>query len=409
MARPIFLTGLARGGTNLLARMLTAGGESRIAIHAFQPWFKSLRNAIITHGSKPGVAASFDPDGPFNDGYFDNDQIAIQDMLHGATIDVPFSCADWPSLSERILARAAHDASHLCSGIPALAGSADYHAMMDRILALILNGHAGQAKLVGLIDTWIIDLFPALARAYPEARFLVVIRDPRAVVASQLKFLESDPVGVGHVLSILRQWRKYVVLAHEFQRQPPLAGRLRFLRFEDQVNMPERFALELCEFLDLTYRPEMVDLSAYEDHARDRKWTGNSAFESGLQRIDPEAAQRWRRTLPPGALAATEFCCAPDMEACGYAPVSSTQHAPDVADVQAFMIEDGRRPSSWRTDSGDIQTEFDHEVLRRTMLASPERPTDDAIRRAFLAPAYFDLLKSKGRLFPDESHVPEVA
>jgi hypothetical protein len=409
MARPIFLTGLARGGTNLLARMLIAGEASRIAIHAFQPWFKSLRNAIIARRTLPGTAGRFGPDDPFADGHFDEARRAMQELLHGAELDVSFAIAEWPELLERLQARAIHDAADLCPRLPALAGATDYRALMDRILALILQGHERGTEWVGLIDNWIIDLFPALARAYPEARFIVVIRDPRAVVASQLKFLDTDPTQVGHILSIIRQWRKYVVLANEFQHHPPLAGRLKFVRYEDQVGNPAQFAQELCDFLGLAYRPAMIDFSRYQDQGSQRKWTGNSNFEAGLQRIDPGAAHRWRRSLAPGALAAVEFCCGPDMEACGYAPLYTFDRLSGDASARAFLQEDAARTCAWRTDTGDADVEYGHETMRRNLLAGPGRPAEEEIRRAFLSPAHFELLRSRGRLFTHRVHASATA
>ena len=138
------------------------------------------------------------------------------------------------------------------------------------------------------------------------------------MVASTLKFLDSEPDQVGHVLSIVRQWRKYVALSHQFQNQDLFAGRFALVRYEDEVTNPERFARELCEMLELPYQPAMIEFSRYEDQARDRQWTGNSAFESTFTRIDPSPAQRWRSTLEPDALAAIEYCCAADMALCGY-------------------------------------------------------------------------------------------
>lgn len=401
MASPIFLTGLARGGTNLLARMLIAGGASQVAIHAFQPWFKSLRNAMVAHGGNTEIVKTFDPESPFADGHFDALQLKIQDILHSSGIDLPFADAEWPVLHERLQARASHDAADLCPGLASLSGCSSYRRMMDRMLALILNRHAADTRLVGLIDTWIIDLFPALARAYPDARFLVVIRDPRAIVASQLKFLETDPPGVGHILSILRQWRKYVALASEFERQPLFNGRLKLVRFEDQVAGPEQFAIGLCRFLDLAYTPTMIDFSRYEDQAHTRKWAGNSAFAAGLDRIDPAPAQRWRSTLAPGALAATEFCCGADMAICGYNPVKPLQGDSKGRTALEFLVEDGARASSWRTDTGDASLEFDRETFRRELLSGSRYPDKREIREAFLSVGYFNLLKSGTRLFPE--------
>jgi hypothetical protein len=400
MPHPLFLTGTARGGTNLLARMLVAGGASRISIHAFQPWFKSLRNALVTQHGSPEMRGQFDPNSPFGDGHFDDVQLAVQDLLHGATLDVPFASREWPELADRLNARAADDAPELCPRLSGLAGAENYHVMMDCILGLVLDGHGPSTEYVGLIDTWIIDLLPALARAYPDARFLVVIRDPRGVVASQLKFLDNDPRQVGHVLSIIRQWRKYVALAFDFLHAPLFEGRLKLVRYEDQVCDPEVFARELCEFLGLRFRAEMVDVAAYQQAGSLRPWTGNSAFEAGLRRIDPTPAERWRHTLVPGALALAEFCCGTDMAACGYEPVHSPAALENDTAALAFLIEDGKRACAWRTDSGDPQAEYAREAARRTLNPLNGATDHGEIRRAFLSRTYFELLCGDGRLFP---------
>ena len=399
MPRPIFLTGLARGGTNILARMLIAGGASQIAIHAFQPWYKSLRNAIVAKSAARDILNRFDPQAPFADGFFDDAQLAILDLLHRATLDIGFDGEEWPNLLERLQSRAAHDASDLIPAFHALAGAADYRTMMDRILKIVPGMHGGQTELVGTIDTWIIDLLPVLARAYPEAQFVVVIRDPRAVVASTLKFLDSEPGQVGNVLSILRQWRKFVALAHVYQRMDLFAGRFSFVRYEDEVVDPEGFARALCDRLKLDYRQGMIDFSRYEDSARDRNWSGNSAFTTSFDRIDHTPAQRWRKTLAADALSMIEFCCGPDMEVCGYTPVNSFERLADDARVREFLVADGLRDSAWRTDSGDAAVEYERESLRRQTLSTAEQPSDADIRRAFLSKPYFGFLRSKGRLF----------
>lgn len=399
MARPLFLSGLARGGTNILARMLIAGGASRIAIHAFQPWFKSLRNAIVASRGTPEQIARFDPDAPFGDGYFDDTQIALQELVHRGSLDVPFEAAEWPALLERLQARAAHDAADLCDGLAGLGGATGYGAMMERILALVRRGQEPALSYAGLIDTWTIDLLPALARAYPEARFIVVIRDPRSVVASTLKFLDSAPDQVGHVLSIVRQWRKYVALSHAFKNDDLFSGRFMLVRYEDEVTNPEPFARGLCAFLELPYTPEMLAFARYEDQGRDRPWTGNSAFESAFTVIDPSPAQRWRESLDPDALAAIEYCCAVDMALCGYAPAHAAEQLGD-ARVRAFLVRDGERACAWRTDSGDAALELAREAGRRALMRQGGQPDAAAVRRAFLSPAYFQLIRSGGRLFP---------
>jgi hypothetical protein len=271
--------------------------------------------------------------------------------------------------------------------------------MMIRILTLVREGYEREAKFVGLIDNWVIDLLPALARTYSDACFLVAIRDPRAVVASQIKFLETAPEEVGHVLSVLRQWRKYLALSYQFQGDPLFKDRFRLVRYEDEVENPERFARGLCEFLGLPYEPSMTNFAQYQDQARSTPWRGNSAFATELQRIDPSLAERWRQSLTPAAIATVEYCCGPDMELCGYTPINSFDRLDGDPRPLKFLAEDGMRDSSWRTDSGDANAEYALEAARRTLLAG-RNPVDHEVQRAFLTPSYFDLIRKRVRLFP---------
>jgi hypothetical protein len=212
--------------------------------------------------------------------------------------------------------------------------------------------------------------------------------------------MDTDPSQVGHVLSIVRQWRKFAALACEFGRQPLFAGRLLLVRYEDEVRDPERFARRLCAFLDLPFRSSMIDFTRFGDPGGTDLWQGNSAFEPGLQRIEPAVAERWRRTLAPSALAAVEFCCGLDMVAAGYEPENSPDRlAVDTRPLE-FLIADGERSCAWRTDSGDPEIEYGREAFRRLLVRLAGDVDERSIRRAFLSPAYFDLLRGGGRLVP---------
>ena len=72
-----------------------------------------------------------------------------------------------------------------------------------------------------------------LARAFPDARIIVIERDPRAILASLAAMAERDVTQAAHVVSYLRHWRKNVVLARRFERDPALEGRLLRLAYEE--------------------------------------------------------------------------------------------------------------------------------------------------------------------------------
>ena len=64
---------------------------------------------------------------------------------------------------------------------------------------------------VGIHENWTIDFFIPLARAFPNAKFYIVIRDPRAVFSSNSR--EQDKSLVGHIVSYARCHRKLMACA----------------------------------------------------------------------------------------------------------------------------------------------------------------------------------------------------
>lgn len=397
--QPLFLTALARGGSNLLARMLQASGACSIAIHGCQPYFKSLRNAVVRERASPGLRDWFDLTAPFHDGFFDHRQGELLALLHDATLDLPFAGSEWPTLLGQLRARAEADAADLGATFSDLSQRDSYRGLLDDIFALIVKvRRAESCRWSGLIETWTIDFLPALARAYPSARFIVALRDPRAVVASALGYLPVDPGQVGHVLSIARQWRKYAALGYIFANKPLFAGRLKLVRYEDQLQNPERFANELCGFLDMPYHAAMVDFSQYRDATTGRQWQGNSTFSPMFASLDLAAAFRWRTKLSPAALALVEFACGRDMAAFGYSLVNPAKEMSSEVNALQFLLEDGRRQCSWRTDVRDPLLDYGMESFRNRVHELSEADAmklePELVRRCFLSASYFSWLRS---------------
>ena len=82
-ASPVFITGVARSGTTLLAKMLNAHPAVRVASDPLFPFFHSLRNALIQRGAGPEVLAEFDPTMPIGDYYLRRHGPKIVDAVLG--------------------------------------------------------------------------------------------------------------------------------------------------------------------------------------------------------------------------------------------------------------------------------------------------------------------------------------
>jgi hypothetical protein len=136
--------------------------------------------------------------------------------------------------------------------------------------------------------------FAELARLFPEALFVQIIRDGRDVVASLLAMNWKDAKGAPLPVTrdagaAARAWAGHVAGG---RAAPP--GRYHELRYERLVADPEGELRTLLAFLGEAWSDSVLDYAA-----RDR--AGEGANESSAARIardvDTTAVGRWRRDL----------------------------------------------------------------------------------------------------------------
>jgi hypothetical protein len=369
--RPLFIFGLARSGTNLLARMLDRNPAVSVALDPLMPLFRSLRNAMVAAHAPDSTRQRFSQASPFQDYYFDPDGAILLDLMLEAPADLPFSQGELAELRGKVAARAALESPPLGARMEGLAGSS-YGSLFRNALGIIANMKPA-AEWVGSKEVWALEFLPFLARAFPDARFYVLERDPRAIVASLLAMAESDPTQAAHPPSYLRHWRKQVALVRRFETDASLSGRVRCLSFEQLATAPQAEAQTLCQELGISYSADMLRLSV-------DGWMGNSSFQHGGQDVYAETIERWRQTLPDPVVQASDYFCGPEMALTRYRPAST----PDPATVLTYLQQAAAEPGSWRSDGGDLLADFGGEMVRQTLVASTGVPDEDLVRRCFL-------------------------
>jgi hypothetical protein len=360
---PLFLTGTARSGLTLVARTLSGTDYVELAIDALLPLFRSLRLAMLRAAGFPAA------DEPIQDYYFGDERIRRLDAVLAGSLDVPIDQEEWAALRVAVACRAADEAPDLVPHLETLE-AATYGGLLGGLLELVVEvrGAAG-ARHVGFKDVWTIEFVPALARAYPESRFVVMQRDPRAIVASIVALGREDQTQLGHPLSYARHWRKQVALAHRYRADPLLADRVHVLGYERLVEDPERELGELCRFLGIPFAQAMLDTGG---------WPGNSSFGPNVG-IDTRPVERWRTELDPPLLKLVELVCGVEMQTLGYAP--ETAGGPD-EEILTHLVESDAWPVSWRSDLGDPRRDYELELARRELLDRAGEVGE--VRRAFL-------------------------
>ncbi len=382
--RPLFIFGLARSGTNLLARMLNRNPSVTIALDPFMPLFRALRNAMVSHHAPNAVRQSFSAAAPFQDFYFHPDGPTLLDLILSGQADIPLGEGELSDLKPRITERTALTSPELARRLGSLEGE-NYAQLMRSGLNIIAQMSPG-ARWVGCKEVWITDFFPLLANTFPEARFYFIERDPRAIVASLLAMAAQNPTQAAHVPSYLRHWRKSIALTRRFQDDPALKERFRLISYERLVGEPINEATRICEELGIDFTPAMLRLS--EDG-----WRGNSSFEHDGQDVYQNTVNRWFECLPDRVVQTVEFLCSPEMRLTPYFPFSEPK--PDK--VLSFLAEANQNPGSWRSDSTDPLADFGGELIRYFFLESNELSDESLVRRCFLFSDTLNKIRLAGR------------
>lgn len=407
VTRFLFGTGLARSGGALYSMALSAHPQVEVAVCPNLEFFRSFRNAAFREATDLQLTEAFAPTSSFQDWYGTDTRIAALDhILSLASLDIEFPLNEWPSFIEKSTARGRLECSDLANRYGELHGET-YREVLASLLCLIKDQRKARgAKYVGFHEVWTIDFFPVLARAFPDATFLVMLRDPRAIISSMLAVRSNDASQVAQVLSYVRHWRKYVALSLRFLDDPLFAGRLHVTAHERVLLNPRKTLNEMCSALDIEFQEEMLNTRNYWDHASGSVWKGNGSFEATTSGISVERAKRWREVLSESMLSFIEFLCGRELQQIGYSTFTdyaSLETSVDESIANSFF-EDYRAEANWRSDLDDETADFELEVLRRHLLSgSIQAPSRSTVRRLFLLDEqYVRLCQAVDRaLFPD--------
>lgn len=162
----------------------------------------------------------------------------------------------------------------------------------------------------------------ALLDSFPNSRFVHILRDPRAVLASQKsrwrkRALMHQPSRMSR-LQQLRTWANYhpYIVAWLWNRATVSALRLqshprfRTIRFEDLISEPERTVRAVCEFLEVDYEAAMLDV----EHVNS-SYIPSTGHKTGFNKSPVDS---WRNSLTADETSLVSLRCRKAMTQAGY-------------------------------------------------------------------------------------------
>jgi hypothetical protein len=160
---------------------------------------------------------------------------------------------------------------------------------------------------------------PELAGLYPTARFVQLVRDPRAVLYSQrhrwrkrwrdARNMPLSEVMRGfvnyHPVTMMQLWNRACACGEGMSGHP----RYLRVRYEDLVTDARARVQALCDFLGLSFEEAMLDIPR----------TGSSHAISKLETgFDPQLATAWRGRLSSGEVYLAEALAGRALRGAGY-------------------------------------------------------------------------------------------
>jgi len=187
--------------------------------------------------------------------------------------------------------------------VATLAGqAADVFTLFAAVVHALADGALVGEKTPDHLLWW-----PALASAFPELRFVAVVRDPRAVVASNLEVAW----GMSSIGLLAERWASD---QRRLRRAVERIGadRVLVVRFEDAVGRPDEATERLAAFLGAPPRGG-ADPDTGRLYHEWESWKSRVANPADVDRIDA-----WRTTLGRADIDLVAAVCRAGMERHGY-------------------------------------------------------------------------------------------
>jgi hypothetical protein len=326
--RQVFVTGMLRSGTSLLQMLLTNHPQLFVAYQPFHQLYVDAKQMFLDEQGWKRLL-------PLGDG------------MH-ADSDEPERFARW--LASRVLdvGEIGLLVSRATTGKGGGAVDFPLCALPERATFLALRAclheslaaqfAKGGVEYAGAKEVLCEEYVPALADA--RVRCFIIVRDPRAVVASANHGRYRELVGDRYpLLMLVRLWRKSAHAWLAMVSHPMVT----VLRYEDLVVNADRILDAIAGSLSIRAFPRDLLRSPLLDH-RGAQWSGNSSF-GDKPTIDAASDSAWKALLSDAEVRFIEACTQAEMEGLGYVSIEPPRRdaisdfVEDVAEVRPSYLK----------------------------------------------------------------------
>lgn len=248
---PVFVIGFPRSGTTLLLHLLMSSGEFPTYRFSESHFFSHCyrRYGSLDRESNRALLLA---------------ELEARDWFNGTDVS-----------REQLEARIGEE-------------NTEYEAYLRHFMALVAESQ-GKERWIEKTP-WHYHYTKEIRRAFPNSRFLIMVRDPRDVVLSITKYgwTTNTP---NRMLRTAIAWAWAMRLVRRLFSPPH--GDFVFIRYEDLVSDPEKVLDAINALLGLK-----LDLTALSGSEFGVMAASNSSFGEGDRGIHTASVGRWKKNLP---------------------------------------------------------------------------------------------------------------
>jgi hypothetical protein len=170
----------------------------------------------------------------------------------------------------------------------------------------------------GLKDPELTHYLTDLKSFLPEARFILITRDPRAVVNSYME--NKWGLGTNAYTGAMR-WRDEILTQLAFEAELP--REVLRIRYEDLVVNQQATLETVCQFIDAPFDDAMLAFDQQKSFIREGRENANIAGA-----LDESLTRKWKDKLSSHEIAVVDSICREVMVRVGYKPETTHYTVP---------------------------------------------------------------------------------
>jgi hypothetical protein len=146
--------------------------------------------------------------------------------------------------------------------------------------------------------------------AFPRARVIIMVRDPRGMLASLLK----APWNIETPEKSARSWNDLADVVRRHEKNPLVLP----IHYEKLVMDPVSILQNVCQWAGEDYSPAMLErANMTERYQKDRGWGLQHRLKT-LEKVSPASIDKWKTELDLNHTRLIEHLCGKNMERMGY-------------------------------------------------------------------------------------------